>query len=229
MTDSSMGQTPENPPRLLNVPNVLSLIRMVLVPVCIAAILYAPAWFRSVSDYKMQTWLVCLVPTVIFVITSLTDMLDGKIARKYGLITDFGKFIDPLADKFMVFGILIAVLSADLYTGIRPVFVWVAAVVMLRELGVTSLRLVVASRGVVVPASWWGKIKTVTQICALVVILMEPALTHHLATTAATTSFNIWYNGHLAAALAMGAMTFTTVGSGLDYLTHLWPYVAGKK
>ena len=219
MTDSSMGQTPENPPRLLNVPNVLSLIRMVLVPVCIAAILYAPAWFRSVSDYKMQTWLVCLVPTVIFVITSLTDMLDGKIARKYGLITDFGKFIDPLADKFMVFGILIAVLSADLYTGIRPVFVWVAAVVMLRELGVTSLRLVVASRGVVVPASWWGKVKTVTQIVSLVLILMEPALT----------SWNIWVDGHLLAVVGMAAITVTTVGSGIDYLRHLWPYVSGKK
>ena len=229
MTDSSMSKKPQNPPRLLNVPNVLSLIRMVLVPVCIAAILYAPAWFRSVSDYKMRTWLVCLVPTVIFVITSLTDMLDGKIARKYGLITDFGKFIDPLADKFMVFGILIAVLSADLYLGIRPVFVWVAAVVMLRELGVTSLRLVVASRGVVVPASWWGKVKTVTQIVSLVLILMEPALTVHLAASAALTSWNIWVDGHLLAAIGMSAITVTTVGSGIDYLRHLWPYVSGKK
>ena len=225
MTDMTPSTEPK-PQKIWNVPNILSLIRMVLVPVCIAAVLYAGKWFAGVAD---ETARVCLVPTLIFILTSLTDMLDGKIARKYGLITDFGKFIDPLADKFMVFGLLIAILTANLYEGIRPVFVWVAAVVILRELGVTSLRLVVASRGVVVPASWWGKIKTVTQICALVVILMEPALTHHLAATAATTSFNIWYDGHLAAALAMGAMTFTTVGSGLDYLTHLWPYVAGKK
>ena len=229
MTDMTPNTEKKNPPSIWNVPNILSLIRMVLVPVCIAAVLYAEKWFAGVANDTTQVWLVCLVPTLIFILTSLTDMLDGKIARKYGLITDFGKFIDPLADKFMVFGLLIAILTADLYAGIRPVFVWVAAVVILRELGVTSLRLVVASRGVVVPASWWGKIKTVTQICALVVILMEPALTHHLAATAAATSFNIWYDGHLAAALAMGAMTFTTVGSGLDYLTHLWPYVAGKK
>ena len=230
MTDMIPSTEPK-PQKIWNVPNILSLIRMVLVPVCIAAVLYAGKWFAGVANETARVWLICLVPTLIFILTSLTDMLDGKIARKYGLITDFGKFIDPLADKFMVFGLLIAILATDsvYYTVIRPVFVWVAAVVILRELGVTSLRLVVASRGVVVPASWWGKIKTVTQICALVVILMEPALTHHLAATAATTSFNIWYKGHLAAALAMGAMTFTTVGSGLDYLTHLWPYVAGKK
>lgn len=228
MTDTT-PKPEQKPQKIWNVPNVLSIIRMVLVPVCIAAVLYAGKWFGGVANETARVWLVCLVPTLIFIVTSLTDMLDGKIARKYGLITDFGKFIDPLADKFMVFGLLIAILSTDsrYYTVIRPVFVWVAAVVILRELGVTSLRLVVASRGVVVPASWWGKIKTVTQIVALVVILMEPALTHHLADAAA--SFNIWYDGHLAAALAMGAMTFTTVGSGLDYLTHLWPYVAGKK
>ena len=228
MTDMTPSTEPK-PQKIWNVPNILSLIRMVLVPVCIAAVLYAGKWFAGVANETARVWLICLVPTLIFILTSLTDMLDGKIARKYGLITDFGKFIDPLADKFMVFGLLIAILTANLYEGIRPVFVWVAAVVILRELGVTSLRLVVASRGVVVPASWWGKIKTVTQICALVVILMEPALTHHLADTAATTSFNIWYDGHLAAALAMGAMTLTTVGSGLDYLRHLWPYVAEKK
>ena len=203
----------------MNLPNKLTILRVIMIPFFVAALLYDGG-----ANQNMR-----YVAAALFIIASLTDMLDGKIARKYGLITDFGKFIDPLADKFMVFGLLIAILTANLYEGIRPVFVWVAAVVILRELGVTSLRLVVASRGVVVPASWWGKIKTVTQICALVVILMEPALTHHLAATAATTSFNIWYDGHLAAALAMGAMTFTTVGSGLDYLTHLWPYVAGKK
>ena len=229
MTDMTPTPEQKKAPSIWNVPNILSLIRMVLVPVCIAAVLYAGRWFAGVANDTARVWLVCLVPTLIFILTSLTDMLDGKIARKYGLITDFGKFIDPLADKFMVFGLLIAILTANLYEGIRPVFVWVAAVVILRELGVTSLRLVVASRGVVVPASWWGKIKTVTQICALVVILMEPALTHHLAAAATATSFNIWYNGHLAAALALGAMTLTTVGSGLDYLRHLWPYVAGKK
>ncbi len=225
----------KQPQKIMNIPNILSLVRMVLVPLCIAAVLYMPKIcgdsFFDPSDLLTKNttlffWLICIIPTLIFIATSLTDMLDGKIARKYGLITDFGKFIDPLADKFMVFGLLIAVLSAEWYAGIRGVFVWVAAIVMLRELGVTSLRLVVASRGVVVPASWWGKVKTVTQIVAIVVILMEPAF--------------IWIFGreigyvidagaaHTASYIAMAAMAITTVGSGMDYLKHLWPYISGK-
>ncbi len=223
MSDNKQPQAP----RLMNVPNILSLVRMVLVPVCIAAILYMPALCRGIADNTLRTWLICLIPAVIFIITSLTDLLDGKIARKYNLITDFGKFIDPLADKFMVFGILIAVLSSEVYVGIRPVFVWVCAIVMLRELGVTSLRLVVASRGVVVPASWWGKVKTTMQIISLVVILMEPVLILPFVNPA--DSFSLVADGHLFSYLAMAAITVTTVGSGVDYLVHLWPYVSGKK
>jgi len=94
--------------------------------------------------------------------------------------------------------------------------VWVAAVVMLRELGVTSLRLVVASRGVVVPASWWGKIKTVSQIVAVVVILMEPA-------------FGSFGEHRILSYVFLGIMAFTTVASGISYLVSLWPYVSGKK
>ena len=86
----------------------------------------------------------------------------------------------------------------------------------LRELGVTSLRLVVASRGVVVPASWWGKIKTTTQIVAVVVILMEPAMGDFGAT-------------HIPAYIFLALMAITTVGSGINYLVSLWPYVSGKK
>ena len=213
--------------KLMNVPNVLSLVRMVMVPLCIASVLYMPTLCDGIQSATLRVWLVCLVPALIFALTALTDMLDGKIARKHGLITDFGKFIDPLADKFMVFGILIAVLSSDVYADIRPVFIWVTAIVMLRELGVTSLRLVVASRGVVVPASWWGKVKTVTQIVALVLILVEPAVLQHLPYNPAE-SFNLLVDGHLIAWIAMAGMTITTVGSGVDYLKSLWPYVTGK-
>lgn len=212
----------KQPQKIMNIPNVLSLIRMILVPVCIGAVLYAPDIFGGVGNLKLATWLICLLPVAVFALTSLTDMLDGKIARKHGLITDFGKFIDPLADKFMVFGLLIAILSSDVYADIRPFFVWVTAVVMLRELGVTSLRLVVASRGVVVPASWWGKIKTVSQIFCLILILLEPAIIQHLTA-------DIFAKGHLISWFAMATMTVTTVGSGVDYLVALWPYVSGKK
>ena len=191
---------------IMNVPNVLSIVRMILVPVFMASILY-------MGDIKIWGY---VVPALIFALTSFTDMLDGKIARKYGLITDFGKFIDPLADKFMVFGALISLLAAPAYAGVRMILVWVAAVVMLRELGVTSLRLVVASRGVVVPASWWGKIKTVTQIFAVIMLIIEPM-------------FSVFNSNHILSYVAMAMMTITTVGSGIDYLKNLWPYVSGKK
>jgi CDP-diacylglycerol--glycerol-3-phosphate 3-phosphatidyltransferase len=195
--------------KIMNVPNILSIVRMILVPVFMAAVLY----LGGIKELGVFRW---IIPAAIFVITSLTDMLDGKIARKYGLITDFGKFLDPLADKFMIFGALIALLSAPAYAGVRWLLVWVAAIVMLRELGVTSLRLVVASRGVVVPASWWGKIKTVSQILAVTMLIMEPA-------------FPVFAEHPILSYAAMFMMTVTTVGSGVDYLVSLWPYVSGKK
>ncbi|MBP5209622.1 MAG: CDP-diacylglycerol--glycerol-3-phosphate 3-phosphatidyltransferase [Clostridia bacterium] len=194
--------------KILNVPNTLSLLRMVLVPVFAAAILYLPRLTSSL-------WVSCLVPAALFGLTSLTDMLDGQIARKYDLITDFGKFLDPLADKFMVFGALVCILISPLYAGIRPVFVWVTLIVMLRELGVTSMRLVVASRKVVVAASFFGKAKTCTQIAGILLILCEPLFGDFGAT-------------HVLAYVMMAAMLVTTVGSGVDYLRTYWPYLSGR-
>ena len=192
--------------RIMNLPNILSIVRMILVPVFMASILY-------MGNIKIWGF---VVPAAIFALTSLTDMLDGKIARKYNLITDFGKFLDPLADKFMVFGALISLLAAPAYAEIRMILVWVAAIVMLRELGVTSLRLVVASRGVVVAASIWGKMKTVTQIFSILMLILEPTIP-------------FFDQNHILSYVAMAAMAITTVGSGATYLASLWPYVSGKK
>ena len=192
--------------RIMNLPNILSIVRMILVPVFMASILY-------MGNIKIWGF---VVPAAIFALTSLTDMLDGKIARKYNLITDFGKFLDPLADKFMVFGALISLLAAPAYAEIRMILVWVAAIVMLRELGVTSLRLVVASRGVVVAASIWGKMKTVTQIFSILILILEPTIP-------------FFDQNHILSYVAMAAMAITTVGSGATYLASLWPYVSGKK
>lgn len=192
--------------RIMNLPNILSIVRMILVPVFMASILYMG---------NIEIW-GFVVPAAIFALTSLTDMLDGKIARKYNLITDFGKFLDPLADKFMVFGALISLLAAPAYAEIRMILVWVAAIVMLRELGVTSLRLVVASRGVVVAASIWGKMKTVTQIFSILMLILEPTIP-------------FFDQNHILSYVAMAAMAITTVGSGATYLASLWPYVSGKK
>ena len=143
-------------------------------------------------------------------------MLDGKIARKYNLVTDFGKFIDPLADKFMVIGSAIAILVWMMLLGqttLALVFVWVVLVILLRELGVTSLRLVVAGKsGIVVAASMLGKIKTVSQMAGTVIILMEPMIP-------------FFQDNHILSYVSMGIMAFTTLFSGLDYLKAYMPHL----
>ena len=191
----------------MNVPNTLSLIRALLVPVFVATLLFMR---------EIPVWC-CVVPTIVYALTGLTDMLDGKIARKYNLVTDFGKFIDPLADKFMVIGSAIAILVWMMLNGetmLAMVFVWVVLIVLLRELGVTSLRLVVAGKsGIVVAASMLGKIKTVSQMVGTVVILMEPVIPF----------FN---ENNILSYACMLVMAFTTVFSGLDYLKAYMPHLS---
>ena len=203
----------------MNLPNTLSLIRVILVPFFMAAVVYIdPAWG---GGNFFKTFGLVAIPTALFGITAYTDHLDGKIARKHNLITDFGKFIDPLADKFMVFGALIAILVAR--PDIAPIFVWVAAAIMLRELAVTSLRLVVASSaGKVVAASWWGKVKTTTQCVAIIMILVEPAFLCLVNKVA---------DGFppLFSYVAMLAMLIATIGSGIDYMKTYMPYIDTNK
>ena len=197
--------------KTLNLPNTLSLIRVLLVPAFVLTLLL----MREVEIWGL------VLPSVIFVVTALTDMLDGKIARKYNLITDFGKFIDPLADKFMILGSQIAILAHLFMNGESTeglVFVWVVLVILLRELGVTSLRLVVAGKsGIVVAASLLGKIKTVSQMVGTLVIILEPLV------------FPFCRENHIAAYVAMGVMCFTTVFSGLDYLRAYLPHIDANK
>lgn len=188
----------------MNVPNTLSLIRVLLVPFFMAAALF----MQDIAVWGK------VVPALLFGLASFTDFLDGKIARKYNLVTDFGKFIDPLADKFMVFGALITILVID--PAIAPVFVWVAAVVMLRELAITSLRLVVAGKeGLVIAASFFGKLKTVSQIIAVLLILLEP-----LCVTLSSV-----FEMRIVSYVAMALMAVTTVASGLDYMKAYMPLV----
>ena len=196
----------------LNLPNLLSLIRVCLVPAFVAALLF----MRNIEIWGS------IVPAIIFVITGLTDMLDGKIARKYNLVTDFGKFIDPLADKFMVIGSQITILVWLLLLGEEfyipaMIFVWVVLIILLRELGVTSLRLVVAGKsGIVVAASMLGKLKTVSQMVGTVIIIIEPIIPF----------FN---ENHILSYVMMAVMTFTTLFSGLDYLKAYLPYIDTNK
>lgn len=203
----------------MNVPNILSIIRVLLVPVFVITLLL----MRDIKVWGL------VVPTLVYIVTALTDMLDGKIARKYNLVTDFGKFIDPLADKFMVISSQIAIMAYMFLTGESLegiIFLVVVLLILLRELGVTSLRLVVAGNsGIVVAASMLGKIKTVSQMVGTVVIILEPILSYFPSSDVCAV---LWSN-HILAYVMMAIMAFTTVFSGLDYLKAYLPYIDTNK
>ena len=194
----------------MNIPNTLSIIRCLLVPVFVATLLF----MRNVGAWGY------IIPALVYGITALTDMLDGKIARKYNLVTDFGKFIDPLADKFMVLGSMISILVWMLLRDEKTlalVYVWVALIILLRELGVTSIRLVVAGNsGIVVAASMLGKIKTVSQMAGTVIIIVEPMIP-------------FFSDNHILSYVAMAIMAFTTLFSGIDYLKAYMPHIDSNK
>lgn len=141
----------------MNLPNKLTTLRMLLIPIYIVAYLLG---------YYCHINALYVVAALIFIIASVTDFLDGKIARKYNLVTDFGKIMDPLADKLLVTSALVCMVE----TGTVPA--WMVIVILAREFAITGLRSVAASKGIVIAAAWSGKIKTVTQMIAIIFILI---------------------------------------------------------
>lgn len=193
---------------VFNVPNTLSLIRVALVPAFVATLIFMrgiPVWCT-------------VVPTLLYILTAFTDMLDGQIARRCNLVTQFGKFIDPLADKFMVIGSQIAILVWMIIRGeetLAVIFVWVVLVILFRELAVTGLRLAVGGK-VDVAASIFGKLKTVSQMVGTVVMLVEPVIPYFKDT-------------HILSYAFMGIMTFTTLYSAFEYLKAYLPHIDFSK
>ena len=185
----------------MNLPNKLSVLRMCLVPVFVIVMVLTvlcPAFDVAGS----------ILGVSVFLIASFTDMLDGKIARKHGLITDFGKFIDPLADKFMVIGALVVILYK--YTAIRHLFVWAVLVVIFRELAITGVRVLAAGAKVDIAAKYIGKIKTVSQMVCVTAVIVEPLL----ARIEALSFFSYLPLTYLSTAV----MLLFTLWSGIDYL-----------
>ena len=141
----------------LNVPNVLTLLRILAVPVVVVALLD-------------ETPNGDVLAAIVFALAALTDGLDGYIARRRQQVTTFGKLMDPLADKLLIVAALVSLVSLDRLAA------WVAMVIIAREFAVTGLRAVAAERGVVISASWLGKVKTVLQVAAIfALILLDPA------------------------------------------------------
>lgn len=135
----------------MNLPNKLTLLRIIAIPVFIVVLMMGYGY----------------AATVIFIAAALTDMLDGKIARKYDLVTNFGKLMDPLADKLLVMSALVCLVELGSVPG------WMVIVILAREFAVTGLRQVAASEGIVIAAGTTGKIKTITQMIAIPLLLLD--------------------------------------------------------
>lgn len=138
----------------MNTPNKLTVARMAAVP------------FFMLFELVPITRYHLLIALAIFAAASLTDAVDGKMARKYGLVTDFGKLMDPLADKLLVIAALVGFVQLNIADA------WIAMIIIARELLVTSIRLVALSGGKVIPANIWGKVKTATQMSVIIIVML---------------------------------------------------------
>ncbi|KRL16062.1 CDP-diacylglycerol--glycerol-3-phosphate 3-phosphatidyltransferase [Lentilactobacillus rapi DSM 19907 = JCM 15042] len=151
----------------MNLPNKLTIFRIILIPFFIL-ILAAPIFSGSVTIAGTVIGNARWVATIIFIVASLTDFLDGQIARRRHLVTNFGKFADPLADKMLVMTAFIFLVE------IGEVPAWVIAIIVCRELAVTGLRLIIVeNNGAVIAAAWPGKIKTTTQMLAIILLFLN--------------------------------------------------------
>ena len=150
----------------MNLPNKLTIFRVILIiPFIILLLGGNEGWFGP------NVLLPNLAALVVFVAASLTDLLDGKIARKYNLVTNFGKFMDPLADKLLVCSALICLVD------MKRIPAWVVIVIISREFIISGFRLIASDNGVVIAASYWGKVKTVAQMIMTILLIADlPAL-----------------------------------------------------
>ena len=141
----------------MNLPNKLTILRVIMIPFFVAALLYDGG-----ANQNMR-----YVAAALFIIASLTDMLDGKIARKYNLVTNFGKFMDPLADKLLVCSALICMIE------LRELPAWMVIIIISREFIISGFRLVASDNGVVIAASYWGKFKATFQMIGVVLLIFN--------------------------------------------------------
>lgn len=146
----------------MNLPNKLTLFRVILIPFFVFFLL-AP-FFPGYGNY---------IAIAIFIVASLTDMLDGKIARKYNLVTNFGKFMDPLADKLLVCSALICLIELQMLPS------WIVIIIIAREFIISGFRLIASDNGVVIAASYWGKFKTTFQMLMVIVLMLDITLNQY--------------------------------------------------
>lgn len=172
----------------MNLPNKLTIARMCMVPLFMLALMLDTETSRVIA-------------TILFAVASLTDMLDGKIARKYNMVTNFGKLMDPLADKVLTAAAMICLVE------LGDLAAWVAVVIIFREYLITGLRSVAASENIVVAANIWGKVKTVCQMIALMLLMLKPQVV-----VLCGINIGLWL---------MYVAVLLTVYSGVEYVVKL--------
>lgn len=169
----------------MNLANKLTLSRVVMIPVFLVVLLggfFEPSLSR-------------IIATVIFILASITDFLDGYIARSRNMVTNFGKFMDPLADKLLVVAALIVMVE------LKDISAWIVVAIVSREFIITGFRTIAVEQNIVIAASWWGKVKTVSQMIMIIVVLS-----------------GFLAQGHIISQVLIYLSTFFTVMSGVDYV-----------
>ncbi len=168
------------------------MFRVILVPFFV---------FFMLTDFMGVAGL--MIGLVIFIVASLTDMLDGKIARKYNLVTNFGKFMDPLADKLLVCSALICLIP------LGKIYAWMVIIIIAREFIISGFRLIAAEQQIVIAASMWGKFKTTFQMAAVILLILEDGLPIYIGSISIV---------HILAEIALYVALVLTVVSLVDYL-----------
>lgn len=203
----------------MNLPNKLTIFRIILVPIIMLVYAFEPLRNQAVlyPALSMSNFIIL----ILFIIGSVTDFLDGNIARRKGLVTDFGKFLDPVADKLLVFTVLLILMDQchyyELKSGESYVLIewWMIVILLTREFLVTALRLVAASKGKVLAAVWHGKLKTILQMITIIIVLAGCAVVR------VNGEYNLLSNrmGYVVfVQILVYLMLVVSIFSGADYL-----------
>lgn len=191
----------------MNIANKLTVIRILLVPVYLVLLYWNGLPFNF------------LWALLVFVAASLTDLFDGKLARKHNMVTDFGKFLDPLADKILVMAAIVAFIGFDLA---HPVAV---IIIIAREFMVSGIRLLaVSGDGTVIAANWWGKAKTTLQMVSIITAMALFEFSRSVVTSAKWMDFTLLFSN-----IAMWVVALFTAISGFVYLKQNWSLISSNK
>ncbi|QST01652.1 CDP-diacylglycerol--glycerol-3-phosphate 3-phosphatidyltransferase [Pontibacillus sp. ALD_SL1] len=192
----------------MNIPNKITISRILMIPIFMI-LLSVPFNWGTLNIGENELPVSHLIAAILFIVASVTDWIDGYYARKYDLVTNLGKFLDPLADKLLVSAALISLVELDLAAA------WIVILIISREFAVTGLRLVAAGEGIVLAAGQMGKLKTWIQIIAASALLLH--------------NFPFSYIGFPFGTIALYLAMIITVVSGVEYFMKNWHVMKGSK